>query len=546
MSRVFRLYQTKLVQAIYGAWSTVPNVIAVCATGSGKTVMAARLLYDEPGASVFIAHRTELVSQASVALAREGVRHRIIGPEGLRRTCVALHMDEFGRSFYEPQARCAVAGVDTLVRMDPQDGWFKQVALWICDEAAHLLVENKWGRAVAMFPNARGVGFTATPTRSDGKGLGRHADGVFDVMVQGPPMRTLIESGFLTPYRLFCPPNDIDLTAVPVTDSGDYSPERLRKAVHKSKVVGDIVLHYLRVAPGKLGMTFCVDVEAAEETAVAFRAAGVEAQVITGKTPDLLRASIMRRFRNREILQLVSVDIMGEGVDVPAVEVVQLARPTMSYGLHCQQIGRGLRLMDGKTHALILDHAGNSLRHGLVDAPREWSLDRRERRSRTAPTDVIPVRTCLNPECMSVYERIHSCCPYCGHAPVVSDRSAPDRVDGDLHEVDPAVLRALRGEIARIDGPAPLIPGLGGDANAAIFRRHNERQAAQRTLRQAVALWAGWQRAQGREDPESYRRFFFKFGTDVATAETLGANQVSDLEARIRTELSNHNVRELT
>ncbi|MFW2011210.1 DEAD/DEAH box helicase, partial [Acinetobacter nosocomialis] len=93
------------------------------------------------------------------------------------------------------------------------------------------------------------------------------------------------------------------------------------------------------------------DVDAAKETADAFRAAGVPAEVITGETPELERAAIMRRFRNRQVLQLVSVDILGEGTDVPAVEVVSMARPTQSYGLYVQQFGRALRLMDGKDWA---------------------------------------------------------------------------------------------------------------------------------------------------------------------------------------------------
>jgi superfamily II DNA or RNA helicase len=519
--------------------------MAVCSTGSGKTVMAAGVLSNEQAASVFIAHRTELVSQASLALAREGVRHRVIGPPALGRACAAIHMDEIGISYFSPNARCAVAGVDTLVRMDPADAWFSQVRLWICDEAAHLLVENKWGKAVAMFPNARGLGFTATPVRSDGKGLGRHADGVFDEMVQGPPMRWLIDNGFLTPYRLFCPPNDIDLSDVPVTAAGDFSPDRLRRAVHKSKLVGDIVQHYLRVARGKLGMTFCVDIEAAEETAAAFNAAGVTAQLVTGKTHDQLRARYMRQFRNREILQLVSVDIMGEGVDVPAVEVVQLARPTMSVGLHMQQVGRGLRLMEGKTHALILDHAGNSLRHGLVDSHREWTLDRRERRARGTPLDVIPLRACLNPECAGVYERVLPACPYCGHMHVPAGRSSPEQVDGDLHELDPAVLARMRGEIARVDGDPAIPYGAELPVAVAVRRRHEERQASQKRLRAAIALWGGWQASLGRENPEGYKRFWFRFGTDVASAMILGSREAEALAERIENDLNINNVREL-
>ena len=93
-------------------------------------------------------------------------------------------------------------------------------------------------------------------------------------------------------------------------------------------VVGDVVEHYKRLAMGKLGVTFASDVETATDIASRFRAEGVPAEVVSGKTPDHLRASILRRFKNREILQLVNVDLFGEGFDLPAIEVVSMARPT--------------------------------------------------------------------------------------------------------------------------------------------------------------------------------------------------------------------------
>ena len=159
----------------------------------------------------------------------------------------------------------------------------------------------------------------------------------------------------------------------------------------------------------------------------------------------------MNRFRNREILQLVNVDLLGEGVDVPAIEVVSMARPTQSYGLYSQQFGRALRPMEGKTHAIIIDDVNNVLRHGLPDAPRTWSLDRREKRSRGAIDDAIPLRTCLNGACLAVYPRTNRTCPNCGFFSPPTIRSAPEFVDGDLLELDPEALARLRGEIDRIE-----------------------------------------------------------------------------------------------
>lgn len=480
-----------------------------------------------------------------MALAREGVRHRVIGPDSLMRTCASLHMDEFGRSFVDPNGRVAVASVDTLVNLDPNDPWLPQVGLWVQDEAHHVLKDNKWGKACALFPNAYGLGVTATPVRADGRGLGRHADGLFDTMVVGPSMRELIDRGYLTEYRIFAPPSDINLAAVPVTDSGDYSPAKLKSARQESRITGDVVKHYLRIAPGKLGVTFDTDIESATQTAAAYNAAGVPAEIVSSKTPDVLRSRILRRFRNREVLQLVNVDLFGEGFDLPAIEVVSMARPTQSYGLYCQQFGRALRIMEGKSHAIIIDHVGNVERHGLPDAPREWSLDRRERRTRSAATDVIPVRTCLNETCLSVYERIHKCCPFCGHEPVPAGRSTPEQVDGDLHELSPEVLARMRGDVAVVDGDPRYPAGAAPEVTGAIRKRHLLRQQAQGHLRASIALWAGWQRSLGRDDPEAYRRFFFKYGTDVLSAQALGAVDAAELKARIDAELTTHNVREI-
>ena len=227
----------------------------------------------------------DLVREQAKLLAEHlAQRYRVLCPDTLGRACARLHMDELNRLYLDPGARCAVASVDTLVRMDPADPWFAQVTLWVQDEAHHVLADNKWGKSVDLFPNAIGLGVTATPARADGKGLGRHASGLYDAMIVGPSMRGLIEAGFLTDYRVFAPKSDIDLSAVPLSDGGDYSPEKLRKAVHKSHIVGDVVQHYLRIARGKLGVTFAVDVEAANESGAAFRANGVPAEVVSSVT----------------------------------------------------------------------------------------------------------------------------------------------------------------------------------------------------------------------------------------------------------------------
>lgn len=522
-----RPYQAKLKNDVYAAWQEHNAVMAVSPTGSGKTVLFSDILSEYTGASVAIAHRQELVSQMSLALARNGVRHGVIAPKSVAKHIVSIHMAEVGRSYYDPNARCRVAGVDTLIRLDPKDPWLPQVGVAITDEGHHVLRANKWGKALEMFPNARSLLVTATPCRADGKGLGKHAAGIVGAMVEGPNMRDLIDQGYLTEYRVFAKPTGgLDLSTVPTSAGGDFSPEPLRNAVHASQIVGDVVQHYLKHAAGKLGVTFAVDIEDATKIAAAFRAAGVPAEVVSSHTPDHLRIAILRRFKARQVLQLVNVDLFGEGFDLPAIEVVSFARPTQSFALYVQQFGRALRPMEGKEFAIIIDHVGNVERHRLPDAVREWSLD--GRKAGALQQGVIPVRGCLG--CSQYFESFYRKCPYCGHYPEPAERSAPEHVDGDLAELDATALAVLRQAIGVLDAPAMLATD---GRSGAIRNAQLERQRVQAELRYTMSLWGGWRTSKGDDLSMAQRRFYHLFGVDVGTAQTLGAREASELRQRL-------------
>jgi len=532
-----RGYQHDVESDIYSAWLHARYVLLVLATGAGKTVTFCSLLAAHKGYSCVTAHRKELVSQISLSLARFGIRHRIIAPSNVIRFIVQLHMAEFGRSYYSPNAPCAVASVDTLLaRKAELAGFLQQVTLWVMDEAHHVLRENKWGKAVALFPNAKGLGVTACTERTDGKGLGAHTDGVMETVVEGPGMRDLINMGFLTDYRIFGPPSDLDISEVDITRTGEFSPPQLKRQVEKSHIVGDVIEHYIKLAGGKQGITFTSDVDTSGHVAQNFNLAGVPAEAVSAKTKESVRFEIVNRFRQHNLMQLVNVDLFGEGVDVPAICVVSLARPTASFNLYMQQFGRALRILEGKEFAIIIDHVGNVARHGLPDAPRISTLDRREKRSSSA-LGQIPMKTCT--ECTAMYEAYHTGCPFCGHINVPEARSKPEFVDGDLTELDTETLKAMRGEIDRIDAPAGLVTsrlshgGMSALAIAGAAKQHSARQQAQAPLREAIAWWAGHQRARNRSDPESYRRFYFAFGVDVMTAQALGRPAALALTDRI-------------
>ena len=313
-----RPYQSSLVTGINNYWSTNPRgkVLAVLATGGGKTVIFSSIIAAEQGATCAIAHRQELVSQMSLTLAKNGIYHRIVGSNKTVKNCVKIHMDELGKTFYDAGSKHAVASVDTIIRRGEQlANWLPSVRLWVIDEAHHVLKDNKWGKAVQMFPNARGLGVTATPCRADGNGLGSHADGVFDTMFEGVAMGELIRDGYLTDYKIFAPPSSFSREQIKVSEStGDFNLNQMREVVNGSSLVvhdektitGDVVAQYLKIARGKSGVTFTVDVASAEEIAEQYNKAGVPAAAISCNTPDLERFAAVRKFKNKEILQLVN------------------------------------------------------------------------------------------------------------------------------------------------------------------------------------------------------------------------------------------------
>ncbi|AFC22392.1 putative helicase [Vibrio phage CP-T1] len=426
----------------------------------------------------------------------------------------------------------------------------------------HVLRDNKWGKAITLFPNAKGLGVTATPERSDGAGLGRHADGVFDEMVVGPTMRDLIKRGYLTDYDIVVPPNNITLHDSDISKTtGDYKPQAIADAVEhsslvgdddgKRKVIGDIVTCYEKFAAGKLGVTFVPSIKIGEKVKAQFIAEGIPAELVTAETPDIERARILRKFKNRELMNLINVDLFGEGFDLPAIEVVSMARPTQSYGLYIQQFGRALRLMEGKKKALIIDHVGNVLGprgHGLPDTPRQWTLDRRDKRSTTGVSDAITLRRCSNVDCFKAYERYMTVCPHCGTPiPEPIARNEPEFVDGDLLMLDSATLARLRGEVEQVDRPTQEIAE---EYHAELQKRkcpqqyilghvrkevakHEARKEAQNSMRDTFTVWAGYRRAEGRTDSEIYRQFYIMFGIDYMTAMTVDEARAIDLTCKM-------------
>lgn len=542
MSIVLRPDQAKLEGDIYNSWNAGNrNVMAQAATGFGKSIVMstiARKLYEARLRFPVIAHRNELVSQMSHHLARQDVPHRIIGADETVRQIIASHREEFGMSYVHPTEKASVAGIDTLnARIDTLKEWAVQQDYFFGDEGHHFLRENKWGRGVAHLINARGLLVTGTPGRPDGCGLGRGEliggkwtnDGIVDDLVFGPEMRWLIDNGALTDYEIVCPTSDLEMSDDDITDGGDYSPKKLKKAAEKSKIVGDVVKEYCRHAIFKQAICFATDVETANKIAQRFNDAGIRAASVSAKTPTNVRDKYIKEFKRKIITVLVNVDLFDEGFDVPACDVVIMARPTASIVKYLQQFGRALRVdpLNPFKVALIIDHVSNWLRHGLPDKSRLWSLGRRDKRGKQEkdPED-IPLTRCLNigpPACCKPYERIFRCCPHCGWEPPLPEPGARtiQMVDGDMTLLDRATLDAKRRAMVLEDAAsvAQRVAGAaGGAAGNFHANKHIAKIAAHKRLSDVIAQWAGVQRAQGRPDTESYRRFYITLGIDVMDA----------------------------
>lgn len=515
--------------------------IGVVPTGGGKTVIFSRLLAEYDAPSIALAHRKELIAQISRGLASEGIVHQIIAPPPTIRMIATNNATSFGRSYISTGAAAAVGSVDSLKNTDPR--WAATKRLVLFDEAHHCREGNKWGRARDIFHKATTCGWTATCERGDGQGLGKHAGGLFDEIVQGPTMRELISRGHLTDYRIYADRStQLDLSKIAVSKkTGDFSSNQMRQAMADSQITGSVVEHYKRLAPGKLGLTFVADVARAEETAAAYRAAGVPAAVLSAKSKPLERAQAIRDFADRKLLQLVNVDLLFEGFDLAAaagrdvcVEAISIVRPTHSFVVYAQMFGRVLRLGPGKSHGIVIDHVGNVLRHmGPPDMPRPITLDAKPRRSSQTDKDVPPVRQCG--ECGAVYQKELGGCPYCGEAWSPAQRSQPSEVDGDLTELDPKVLADLRQKAEKLMQPddqvraryaATCIPELGVRANV---KRHREAREAQFKLRARIAALSGEWRAEGLNDSAIYVRFYVRYGIDVATACTLKLKEAESL-----------------
>lgn len=412
MSRLpitLRDYQKNLVREVNACYRHIYHApLVVLPTGGGKTVVFSQVTLDaiDEGLSVWIiAHRQELIAQASKTLDLFGIPHGIVRAGEIPK----------------PHLPVQVASVQTLVRRLNQ---YQSPDLIVIDECHHATAQS-YRKIFGAFPESSLLGVTATPCRLNGAGLGD----VFDHMILGPTNQWLTDQGFLSPARYYAPPQKADLSGLHV-ERGDYVKGELAEVMDDGEITGDAVEHYKRICDGVPMLTFCVSVDHAHHVAEQYRKAGYRAAAVDGKLSDADRDDRIQGLGTGKYQIITSCDLIGEGLDVPIVTAAQLLRPTASPALHLQQIGRVLRYVEGKT-AIILDHVGNTRKHGFASTERQWSLAGKRRSGETA----LATRTCES--CYSVHKTAKTC-PYCGFEYPVKARTltAKKVIDGQLVEVE--------------------------------------------------------------------------------------------------------------
>jgi DNA repair protein RadD len=372
------------------------------ATGAGKTATATHIAAGVAAKRkrvLILAHRRELLDQLSGALGKWRVKHSIIDAEriGIPRTDVV------------------VGSVFTVFRRMKH---MPQYDLIIMDEAHHCSGTNTFSRVMEHFPKAFHLGITATPARHTQEPLSDS----FDTMVHGPSTAELINMGYLCPPQIYAP-SAPDLSGLHHR-GGDFITSEIDAKMNKPTITGDSIKHYQKLAAGKRAIAFCCTVAHAEAVAAQFRAAGIAAASVDGKMDPYTRSARLKDFEAGKVPVITSVNLISEGFDCPAAEVGIMLRPTESMPLYIQMVGRLLRTYPGKKSAIILDHAGLTLRHDLPDAPRTWSLD-----GVTKPaTESVP-RIVVCQKCYACHSG--GDCPRCGHVNAVKERKLR-QVDGEL------------------------------------------------------------------------------------------------------------------
>ena len=373
------------------------RIVLVSPTGSGKTVMASHLIrsaVERGNKAIFLAHRKELIDQASRKLDAMGVDHGVIRANHKRR---------------RPWSEVQVASVQTLVRRP-----HVEARLVIVDEC-HRAKAGMYQRILERFKTPPIViGLTATPYRFEQGQEKSLVPETFDTMVQCATARELVEQGFIVNPRHFCCA-ELDGSKLRVRKNGQYTEASQAEALRDVMVRGEIVQNWMDKAQGFATIVFAHSVDFSKKIARQYSDAGIKARHLDGSMSQSERDSILKQLAAREIDIVCNCDVLSEGYDLPLLECVQITRKIQTRGLYTQIVGRVMRASNEKRGAVVLDHGGNTRRHGFVVDARVSQSRAQPRGGKSysggVPTEQQPI-ACS--ECRSFYHPDHETCPHCG------------------------------------------------------------------------------------------------------------------------------------
>ena len=354
-------YQAEMKERIDVAFRSYRSVMVQMPTGTGKTVLLSEVVKGEeqrvknPWVWIVV-HRRELVEQIRYTL-------------NTMLSCPYSTLDTTS-SLLSENSRIKVMSIQWLSR-HYQD-MAEKPSLIVIDEAHHAVAKT-YAEVMNAYPEARKLGVTATPCRLNKKGF----TDLFDVLLQSWPTKKFIADGRLSLYDYMSIKADsIDQRMVfGLTKrgaDGDFSLKEMSEKLDVQPSIERLCDTILRYASNKKGIVYAIDIKHAEHIAEQYRVHGIHAVAISSKTPNDERRLTIDKFKAGLIQVLVNVDLFGEGFDCPDVEFIQLARPTLSLAKYLQQVGRGMRVFEGKKFCLILDNVGLYRLVGLPSDERDW------------------------------------------------------------------------------------------------------------------------------------------------------------------------------
>lgn len=400
----------------------VKSVLGVASPAFGKTVVAGYItesaVAKSPSTSVwFLVHRKNLLRQTSKSFWKSHIQHGLI-TSGKSPSKLPVQVGTIGTAY---------SRLDTL---QPPNILF-------IDEA-HLAKGNMFETVItwAKESGALVIGLTGTPERLDGKALGD----VFDEMIEARSTQWLIDQGRLSQYEIYTTPIQPDLTHVKKA-SGDYNRAQLADAMDKAHIFGDVVSHWRKYAAGMITVCYCVNVKHSKHTAELFNAAGISAVHVDADTTEAELKEACEGLADARYKVLCNCELVIEGFDLSSqvgrditIECCILLRPTQSLARYLQMVFRALRK---KPHAaVVLDHAGCVMKHGLPDDVREWSLEGKKKGKRKTPEDEPELHVQQCKACYHVFKAGPDACPKCSHP---------------CERKTPAMIQVIEGELERVN-----------------------------------------------------------------------------------------------